>query len=365
MLLARVVCVNHHVFGGDVFGTPLDGTGGSGHLLPLVLEQHFEVAHVPLGGVGFPGAFEATGGGVAAFACAVAVDPAKAHFLDGRTLWLWAHFGCIACAVHLAEGVTTSDQGHGFVVVHGHAGECLTHVLARQHGVGVAIRTLWVHIDQTHLHSGQRAFELAFTGIAAVGLVAGGQPLFLRTPVDVFLGRPDVGTSAAKTKGLEAHGFHGHVAAQHKQVGPRDLVAVLLLDGPQQAAALVEVAVVWPAVDGGKALVAGACTATAVGCAVGACCVPSQANEQTTVVTVVSGPPLLVLSHQVGQIFLQRDEVNFLEFFLVIEVRTHGVGHRLMLVQDGQVQLIGPPVRIGPGAMLGACATACVERTLP
>jgi hypothetical protein len=86
----------------------------------------------------------------------------------------------------------------------------------------------------------------------------------LGAPVNVFFGFPDVFTATGKTKGLEAHGFQRHVARQDDQVGPRELAAVFLLDGPQQAAGLVQVAVVGPAVQRGKALVAGACAAAAV-----------------------------------------------------------------------------------------------------
>jgi hypothetical protein len=49
-----------------------------------------------------------------------------------------------------------------------------------------------------------------------------------------------------------------HVAGEDHQVGPGNLLAVLLLDRPEQAAGLVEVAVVGPAVDRRETLVAGA-----------------------------------------------------------------------------------------------------------
>jgi hypothetical protein len=52
-----------------------------------------------------------------------------------------------------------------------------------------------------------------------------------------------------------------HVAGEDHQVGPGDLVAVFLLDRPQQAARLVEVAVVRPAVERRKALRAPRATA--------------------------------------------------------------------------------------------------------
>jgi hypothetical protein len=46
------------------------------------------------------------------------------------------------------------------------------------------------------------------------------------------------------------------IASEEDQVGPRDLAAILLLDGPQQTAGLVKTGVVGPAVEGSKALLA-------------------------------------------------------------------------------------------------------------
>ena len=220
MLLVGVESVHNHVLGLAVLGCPLDGACRALDLFPLVLEQHFEVAHIPLSGVGFPSALEAAGGGIGAFASAMGVDPTKTHFVHRRAFGLGAHFGGVTGTVHLAKGVATGHQCHGFVVVHGHAGKGFAHIVSRQLGVGVAVRALWVDVDEAHLHGGQGVFEVALAAVAAVFFVAGGQPLFFRTPVDVFFGRPNVGAAATKTKGLEAHGFHGHIAAQDEQVSP-------------------------------------------------------------------------------------------------------------------------------------------------
>lgn len=48
------------------------------------------------------------------------------------------------------------------------------------------------------------------------------------------------------------------IASEEDQVRPRDLVAVLLLDRPQEATGLVERDVVGPAVEGSEALLAAA-----------------------------------------------------------------------------------------------------------
>ena len=130
VLFAHIVGIHNHVLWGHIFGTPLNGAGWACNLLPFVLEQHLEVAHVPLRGVGLPSAFKITGGGVCAVACAMLVFPSQAHLFNGCAFWLRTKQGGIAGAVHFAKGVTASNQGHRFVVIHRHTGECLTHIFA-------------------------------------------------------------------------------------------------------------------------------------------------------------------------------------------------------------------------------------------
>jgi hypothetical protein len=54
--------------------------------------------------------------------------------------------------VCFAEGVATSDERHGFFVIHGHAGEGFADVARGGFGIGVAVGAFGVHIDQAHLH---------------------------------------------------------------------------------------------------------------------------------------------------------------------------------------------------------------------
>ncbi len=77
------------------------------------------------------------------------------------------------------------------------------------------------------------------------------EPGLLRAPVDGLVRFPRVGTATGEAKGLEAHGLEGDVASEEQQVSPRDAVAILLLDGPEQAAGLVQVAIVGPAKEKG------------------------------------------------------------------------------------------------------------------
>ena len=167
------------------------------------------------------------------------------------------------------------------------------------------------------------------------------------------------GAAAGEAEGAEAHRLQRHVAGEDQQVGPADLLAVLLLDRPQQAARLVDVDVVGPAVERGEALLPAAAAAAAVGRAVGAGGVPGHADELRAVVAEVGRPPVLRVGHQRQQVLLQREVVELLEFLGVVERRAQRVGLVRVLVQQLQAQLAGPPVLVR-----GAAAGGVVERAL-
>ena len=360
-LAARVVGRRRHVFFLQALGLPLLRTGRALGQLPVVLEQHVEVSHVPLGRRRRPGAFQAAGDGVAGHAGLVAVGPAEALVFDVGAFRLDLHQPGVTGTVRLAEGVATGGQRDRLVVVHGHAREGVADVAGRKQRIRVAVRAFRVHVDKAHLHGGQRVGQVAFAGIAAVFLVAGGKPFLFRAPEHVGHGLPDVAAAAAEAEGLEAHRFKRDVAGKDEQVGPGQLLAVLLLDRPQQAARLVEVAVVGPAVERREALVAGAAAAAAVMDAVSAGRVPGHADEEGTVVAVVGRPPVLGIGHQGVQVLDDGVEVEFLELFAVVVVLAHRVGPRRMAVEDAEVELVGPPVRVRPGTGDGLAAASARE----
>ena len=277
----------------------------------------------------------------------VAVDPAQTHLLHVACFGLGADIDRIARAVRLAEGVTTRDQCHGFVVFHAHAAERVAHVKARCDRVGIAVRPFGVHIDQTHLHRGQRVVQQAVLAVARAFLVGCRQPFGFRTPVDVFLGLVNVHATAAKAEHLAAHRFDGAVARKDHQVGPGQGVAVFLLDRPQQAARLVQVAVVGPRVQRREPLVTGRGTATAIGRTVGACAVPCHADEQRAIMAIVRRPPRLAVGHQRENVLFDRVQIKRAKGSGVIKLFAQRVHQRRMLAQHFQVQRIGPPITVG------------------
>ena len=194
--------------------------------------------------------------------------------------------------------------------------------------------------------------------VAAEALV-GAQPGDLVTPVHVLVRLPDVRTAAAESERPEAHRLQRDVAGENDEVGPGDGPAVLLLDRPQQAARLVDVDVVGPAVERSEALLPAAAASSAVIDAVGSGGVPGHADELRPVVAEIRRPPVLRVGHQLDQVLLQRLVVEALELLRVVEFLPHRVGLRGMLVQQFQPQPVRPPVPVRP-----AEAGDVVERAL-
>ena len=299
---------------GDGIGrNPLLRAGRALRELPLVAEERVEVAVVPLDGVRGPRALETACCRVHALAGAEAILPAESHLFDRGALGLRTHERGVARAVHLAERVAAGDERDGLFVVHRHAAERLANVARARHRIGLAVRAFRIHIDETHLHRGERILELAVAGVALVA-----QPFRFTAPIDVLLGLIDVLAPKAEAEGLEAHRLHADVGGKDHEVGPRERAAILGLDGPEQAARLVEVAVVGPAVERREALRARRRTAAAIGGAVRAGAVPRHADEERTVVTVVGRPPILGARHELDEIRAQRLDVELLERVAVV-----------------------------------------------
>ena len=200
----------------------------------------------------------------------------------------------------LAEGMAACDEGDGLLVVHRHAAEGGTDILGGGHVVAAGVRAFGVDVDQAHVGGAERLNQVAVAGEALVDA----QPRNLLTPVHVLVRLPYVRTAAAEADGPEAHRFQRNVAGKDQQVGPGDLLAVLLLDRPQQAARLVDVDVVGPAVERCEALLAPAAAAAAVGDPVGPGGVPGHADELRPVMAEVRRPPVLGVGHQLDQVRL-------------------------------------------------------------
>ena len=195
--------------------------------------------------------------------------------------------------------------------------------------IGIAARAFRIDVDQAHLDRRERVFERHLLLGLDAGLVAFlADPLLLGAPVDVLLGLPDVGAAAAEAEHRAAHRFDRDVAGQDHQVGPAEACAVLLLDRPEQAARLVEIAVVRPGVERREALLTRDGAAAAVAGAIGAGAVPGHADEERAVMAIIGRPPGLAVGHQRGQVALHRRVVERLERLGIVEVVAHRVADR-------------------------------------
>ena len=363
-LLRLVVRMRDGAGASAAFRHPLMRARGALRELPFEAEQVPEEVVAPPGRRGSPGHLESARDRVRANARAVPVVPAEALRLDIARFRLRADVGRGGRAVRLAERVAAGDERHRLFVVHRHAAERVADVLRRRDRVGIAVRALRVHVDEAHLHRAERVLQVARMLHLAVVVLhehavalddpgraprvadVAAQPFGLAAPVDVLVGLPHVGASAAEAEGLEPHRLEGDVPAEDHQVSPGDLAAVLLLDGPKQASRLVEAYVVGPAIERSEALLSAPAAASPVADAVGAGAVPGHADEEGAVVPEVRGPPRLGICHQRREVLLQRRVVQALEFLRVVEVRAHRVGFRGMLVEQVEAELVGPPVTV-------------------
>ena len=354
MALGGIVGVRHRVGARAVRRLPLMRPGRALRQFPFEAEQILEEVVAPLRRRRRPGDLETTGDGIVPLARAELALPAEALFLEACGFRLRPHQRRIAGAVRLAEGVAAGNQSDRLLVVHGHAREGLSNVPGGGKRIRLAVRAFRIDVDQAHLDGGEGILEVP---VARVALVA--EPGLLLAPVDILLGLPDVNTPAAVAEGLEAHRFERAISREDHQVGPGDLLAVLALDRPQQAARLVEVGVVGPAVERREPLRSGGRPAAAIAGAVGAGAVPRHANEERAVVTEVGRPPFLRFGHQGEEVLLHLGKIELLEGGGVVEVLLQRVGQGGVLVEDPEVELVRPPVsvrtagksRIGTGPM--------------
>ena len=341
----RVLDVDGPVLFLDVDRLPLPCAGGRLLQPPVIGEEEVEIPVVPLGGMRGPGPLDTAGDRVPADPAAGVVVPAQALLGHVRGFRVRTQKGRVAVAVALAHGVTASGQRDRLLVIHCHPGEGLADLARGLDRIGLPVHPFRVHIDQAHLDGRERILHGRGIIQIAVAGVGRGQPLLLGAPVGVLLRVPDVFATKSEAEGLEPHRLVGHGSGKDDQVGPADLVAIFLLQGPKQAPRLVEVHVVGPGVQWRKALVPGPATAAAVRDPVGTGRVPGHPDHQPTIVAPVGRPPVLAVRHQRVDVSLQRVHIEPLEGFAVVE-SFQRVCLRVVLVQNVEVKRVRPPFHV-------------------
>ena len=120
----------------------------------------------------------------------------------------------IARAVGFTKCMAAANQRDRFFVIHRHAAKCIADIIGGSLRVGMSVRTLRVYIDEAHLHSGQRVFEIALTGVTAIWTAADFKPFCFFPPINIRFRLEDIFAPAGETKGLKAHRFHGDISGQ-------------------------------------------------------------------------------------------------------------------------------------------------------
>ena len=341
--LRRIVRVGHGACAGGVLGLPLVRAGRALRQLPLVAEQGLEVAVVPLDRVRGPGAFEAAGDRVArpcrCRSCSSSRGPAprcRRPRARGRRTCR------IAGAVGLAEGVAAGDERHGLLVVHRHAGEGLADVARRGERIRLAVRAL--PDSRRSGPSGRRRADCRARGRrCSARRPATWLPAPSRCPPPAPR-RPR--GRRAKPKVLKPIDSSATLPARIIRSAQEILRPYFCLIGQSRRRALSRLPLSGQLLSGAKRCAPVPRAAATVGDAVGAGAVPRHADEERPVVAVVRGPPVLRIRHQGMEVLDHGIQVEALELLGVVERLAHGIGQRGVLVQDLEVQLIGPPVRV-------------------
>ena len=343
--LALALGHRHRVGPAVVLRLPLIRAGRTLGQLPLVAVKDLQVAVVPLGrGMG-PDDLQAAGERVVADTGAgVAVGPAEAHLVQRSRRGLGAHQVGVAVAMGLAERMAADDQSRGLDIVHRHPAERLADIDGRGHRIRLTLGPFGIDVDQAHHGRTERILE--FGAVAACVAVLRAQPLGLGAPVDVLFRLPVIGAAERKAGRLEAHRLQRAVAGEDDQIRPRQLLAVLLLDRPQEPARLVQARVIRPAVQGREPLHAPTTAAAAVLHAVGTGGVPGHPDEEGSVVAEVGGPPVLGIGHHGIDVTGQCIDVQGLDRRPIVVAVVHRVDDVRILLQHFEIDGVRPPIAI-------------------
>ena len=176
-----------------------------------------------------PRTFEPAGDCVPSVTGAELILPAESLLLNSSRLWLAPNVAARSRTVALAKGVSTSNQCHGFFVVHRHPAKRLANVFGRCQWIAVGVWTFRVDVNQSHLHRTQRFLKIA---IARVTFVA--QPLCFRSPENIVLRLPNISAASSESERFKSHGLQRTISREDHQIRPRKFVSILLFDGPQQ-----------------------------------------------------------------------------------------------------------------------------------
>lgn len=74
--------------------------------------------------------------------------------------------------------------------------------------------------------------------------------------------------------------------------------------------------------------------------------VPGHADEETTIMAKVGGPPVLGIGHEGSEVLLDGVEVEAVEGSSIVEFTAERVADDIVLAQDVELEAVGPPVTV-------------------
>ena len=262
----------------------------------------------------------------------IGVQPTKAHVFERTTFRFGAERTGIAAAMGFTDRMTASCQRRRLLIVHRHAGKGDTNMLGCAGRVRITVHTFRVHVDQTHMDSGEVRAERFGIFEVRVAILRRGEPFFLFAPVHIDFWRPDIFAAKAEAEGFQTRRLIGDIAREQHQVRPGHRVSVFLLDRPEQATGLVQITIIRPAIERRKAQIPCAAAPATINGAIRPRRVPGHAHHQARICAPVGGPPVLAVMHQRMQIGFERVYIEGLKRFVIIKVWVHWVRPSIMLV---------------------------------
>src|SRR6056297_570254 len=269
------------------FGCPLVFTSGTFYQFPFILEQVLKKAHIP--GCWFigPCTFKSAGNGIGSLTGSITVFPTQTLLFKWCSLRIGAIVLLGRCTVNLTKSMSTGYKRNGLVIIHGHSFKRLTDIFCRFCRIGLTVRTFRIYIDQAHMVCRQGAFQGTFIIVPGIS-----KPFMLGTPINILFWLPNIFTASTESESFESHRFKGNVTCQNNQVGPGNFLSIFLFNGPKQSSCFIEAHIIGPAIDGGKTLIPGTSSSTAVGYSICSGAVPGHAYKKASIMAPIGRPPI-------------------------------------------------------------------------
>mmetsp|Transcript_2538 Transcript_2538/g.5707 ORF Transcript_2538/g.5707 Transcript_2538/m.5707 type:complete len:202 (-) Transcript_2538:593-1198(-) len=201
MGFSGIMCIGNSTNTFSISGGPQFGSSRCCCKLPLISKQNVKISIIPFGWTCSPCPFQSRSNCISSLARSKLILPAETLVFQGSSLRLDADIRWIAGSVTLSECVATSDQSHGFFVIHRHATKGFTDISSCSNRITVSFRSFWVDINQTHLDGTQGIVQFSIPFVSFVGA----QPFAFLAPVHIILGLPNILTTSCKTKRFESH----------------------------------------------------------------------------------------------------------------------------------------------------------------